>query len=406
MIDAIWKESQQLLLAATLATAVVLLVRPWLRRTFGAELAYLAWAAVPLALVAVLLPQASTLPPYPAGAALTLPGLASLAPAPGQAAFDPRPWLLLAWCLGALLMAAALVRRQRAYARRIRRRPGGAFDLCDQASPAVLGLWRPRIVLPGDFDRRYDVQEQALLLAHEREHLRRKDIPAQAIAAALCCLFWFNPLLLLAWRRFRLDQELACDAAVLRRHPNERRRYGEAMLKTQLATLSLPIGCHWPSRHPLKERLTMLKQTAPGTARRRIGSGLVAAGLAVFALAAWAGQPPETAAASKIAPLQTLTTDDVIGHPKYPEAAKTAGVSGLVVLDVLIGEDGVPADVRVHRSSPEGVFEQAAIEAARGWRFNAGREGRRGKKVEGWVRVPVKFTPPVESAAAAGASGA
>ena len=46
MIDLLWNEAQQLVLASSLAIGLVLLLRPLLRRTFGPELAYLAWAAV------------------------------------------------------------------------------------------------------------------------------------------------------------------------------------------------------------------------------------------------------------------------------------------------------------------------------------------------------------------------
>ena len=129
------------------------------------------------------------------------------------------------------------------------------------------------------------------------------------------CLYWFNPLVHMAARRFRLDQELACDAAVLRRHPKDRRSYGEAMLKTQLAAISLPLGCHWPSRHPLKERISMLKQSSPSAARRRAGSAVIAAGLALVALGSWATQPTQVPP-SDVPSLRVLTSDDVLGNPK------------------------------------------------------------------------------------------
>ncbi|KFL35537.1 TonB family protein [Arenimonas donghaensis] len=405
MLEALWTMAQLLTLVSSLAIVLVLLARPLLQRSFGSELAYMAWAAVPLALLAVLVPQAPSPVPHPVVSGWTAQTMSAVQASIQQAPTDPRPWLLAIWCLGALAMLVSMARTQRRFARQVARQPGQAFDCCEQASPAVFGLWRPRIVLPVDFATRYDVHEQALLLAHEHEHLRRNDIPAQALASVLRCVFWFNPLMHLAARRFRLDQELACDAAVLRRHPRERRRYGEAMLKTQLAALSLPLGCHWPSCHPLKERITMLKQSAPGPARRRFGSSVIAAGLAVLALGAWAAQPSEAAKAG-MKPLQALTDDDVIVQPKYPAAAVKEGIGGLVVLDLLIGDDGIPTDIRVHRADPEGVFEKQAVEAAREWRFNAGREGRRGDKVEGWIRVPVKFTPPATTPPSASPSPA
>lgn len=393
MIEVLWKEAQLLTLASSLAIALVLLLRPLLRRAFGPELAYLAWVAVPMVMLAVLLPQPAPAPAYEANAGWAQQALAGVQATILRAPVDPRPWLLAVWCLGALAMLARMTRIQCLFARRVRQQPGQDFDESDEASPAVFGLWRPRIVLPGDFASRYEPREQVLLLAHEREHLRRKDIPAQALASLLRGLFWFNPLVHLAARRFRLDQELACDAAVLRLHPKERRRYGEAMLKTQLAALSLPLGCHWPSCHPLKERIAMLKQSSPSAARRRAGSAVIAAGLVLVALGSWAAQPTQAPPAD-IPSLQVLTSDDVLGHPKYPASAVKDGIGGLVVLDVLVGEDGTPDDVRVHLARPEGVFDKYAVDAARGWQFNAGRDGRRGDKIEGWVRVQVKFTPP------------
>src|SRR3546814_16727473 len=91
--------------------------------------------------------------------------------------------------------------------------------------------------------------------------------------AALRCVYWFNPLLWIAADRFRRDQELACDATVVARHPHARRAYGEAMVKTQLSAMPAPLACHWFGGHPLKERIAMLKHPLPGTRRTaEIGS--------------------------------------------------------------------------------------------------------------------------------------
>ena len=246
-------------------------------------------------------------------------------------------------------------------------------------------------MLPADFTARYTPEEQRLVIAHEQLHIERGDIPAQALATLLRCVFWFHPLVHAAAARFRFDQELACDAAVVARFPDSRRRYGDAMLKTQLAEFGLPVGCHWQSSHPLKERVAMLKQALPSPRRRRIAAALIASILALACVAAWAAQPaePKPTAAK---PLQVVTDDDVLTQPKYPAQAIANGVSGMVWLEVLVGVDGVPREIKVVKSTPEGVFDTQAVDAARQWRFNAGRNGARGEKVEGWIRVPVKFT--------------
>ena len=55
-----------------------------------------------------------------------------------------------------------------------------------------------------------------------------------AVVALIQCLCWFNPLVHLAARWIRFDQELACDAAVIAERPGLRRPYAEALLKTQV----------------------------------------------------------------------------------------------------------------------------------------------------------------------------
>ena len=90
----------------------------------------------------------------------------------------------------------------------------------------------------------------------------------------------------------RLDQELACDAAVLRRRPHDRALYARTLLKTQLDAQCLPLGCRWPARglHPLEVRVGLLK--APVRYDGMAGPILVAMGLSLITLVAWSVQPP------------------------------------------------------------------------------------------------------------------
>jgi TonB family protein len=292
--------------ATSAALLLVLALRLPLRRAFGARIAYAAWALVPLALLAVTLPA-----PRAATALLrALPVLSTLRPAVvvgapvpldgGAAAAASAPlldWpllLALAWYLGAALLALRFAAQQRRYLAalgELRPRGDGTFAANVGQSPAVIGAWRPRIVLPADFDARYPREQAGLVVAHERTHVRRGDVRANLAVAALRCLHWFNPLLHAAAARFRLDQELACDAAVLARHPNARRAYADAMLNTQLAVPGLPVGCHWQSSQSLKERIMMLKQPLPGRARRGAGLAVLVVALAAGSYGAWALQP-------------------------------------------------------------------------------------------------------------------
>jgi hypothetical protein len=156
--------------------------------------------------------------------------------------------------------------------------------------PAVIGTLAPRIVLPADFETRYSAEERRVILAHERVHLFGHDAQANAVAALLQCLCWFNPLAHVAAYFFRIDQELNADAEVVKQFPGQQRAYAEALLKTQIASRSLILGCQWPaqSEHPLRQRIGLLSLRA-----RLPRMGLAAIGVvAVLAgLVAWAGTP-------------------------------------------------------------------------------------------------------------------
>jgi beta-lactamase regulating signal transducer with metallopeptidase domain len=268
---------------AAAALAVMALRRP-VRRAFGARAAYGLWLAVPLAAAAVLAPQPAAptlLSPIVVSATAVAAEAAPRAIAWGDYA---RPALLALWLAGVLAAAALLARRQASFLAEVR---------AGRAGPAVVGALRPRIVTPSDFEARFAPAEREVILSHEAVHVKNGDAAVNALAAAVQCLCWFNPLAHLAVHLMRIDQELACDAAVLARHPQARKLYAAALLKTQLAPRPLPLGCHWPSAapHPLKERIVMLKSPLPRRARRIVGAAVVALAVTAAGAAAWAAQP-------------------------------------------------------------------------------------------------------------------
>lgn len=302
-------------LASTAAIVLVLAARPLCLRLLGARAALWPWLLVPLMMTAVSLPpptetvvvsvapavveQASADADVEAGlpaqihAAAYAP--ATIAPTTSWQWPDLDQLMLAVWLLGALLFALHLLRAQRQFLRGLgtlsARGDGSYLAETSEIGPAVVGLLRPRIVLPADFDERYDERQRDLILAHERCHLARGDLAMNLLVCALRCLYWFNPLMHLAARHLRFDQELSCDAAVLRNHPNSRRDYADAILNTQLADLGLPVGCYWQSSHPLKWRIIMLTQPNAGRTRLILGAALVVAGSTLAAVSAWAALP-------------------------------------------------------------------------------------------------------------------
>jgi TonB family protein len=388
-------ELLQTLLQATIATSgavlLVLAIRRLLRAGFGARVAYMAWALVPASLLAVLLPAA------PAAFALPVIDTVVLVPASGGTidagfASGASTWIAVAWCVGAAAAAgllAAMQRRFRIGLGRLVRHHEGLQAASSAGLPATMGWLRPVVVLPVDFDSRYDAHQRALMLAHERMHIVRGDLHANAVAAVLRCLFWFNPLLHVAARRFHHDQELACDACVVAAAPGIRRVYGETLLQAQFVAQGMSVGCHFGFGHPLKERVAMLKESLPSPARRIAGGTLVASLVLGVAFAAWGTQPREVVQRPDLdVYVKRVSTET----PAYPEAAREQRISGNVILVVDVAEDGSVASAEVERSEPAGVFDEAALSAVANWKFEPAMKG--GKAVPSRVRVPIAFEIP------------
>jgi TonB family protein len=404
------REAIALLVQATLvgsaAIALVLAGRQPLRRAFGARVAYAAWWLVPAALLALAIPSA------PSGGGMAAIGVRIAAPlgvatgfAGREAGFSWQPWALVAWACGAiafaLLMAAAQARFRAALGAL---RPHGDAWRAERAAeglPATVGVLAPRIVLPADFDARYDAAQRDLILAHERTHVARGDAWANLAVAALRCLCWFNPLVHVAARRFRHDQELACDAIVVARHPQLRRAYGDALLQAQCAAQASPLACHFGFGHPLKERITMLREPIATRGRRIAGNAAVAILVSAAALAAWASQSPATAPQETPAQQPAATyyihpeggfSELRMSPPEYPRDALDAGVGGTVNLIIDLAADGRITGVSVE--NPEQTdprFAAAAAKNAWDWKFKP--QIKDGKPVAGRVRVPITFSP-------------
>lgn len=126
----------------------------------------------------------------------------------------------IAWIAGMVCMALYGVIgyiRLRRRTRVCEKKEKGVW-LCDHISePFILGVFRPRIMLPssiGPEDERY-------VLLHERAHISRGDHIWRVLAFALLALHWYNPLVWVCFFLFSRDTELACDERVVRENGEE-----------------------------------------------------------------------------------------------------------------------------------------------------------------------------------------
>lgn len=381
----------------TLGLVLVLALRKPARRLFGAGPAFTLWL---LPLMLAVLPWLPTLPSAWSitPTLLVMPTTQTFAAQVGQTAATQH-WPQLLWLIGAL---TCLLRLMIHYGRLLKQSCRLPPPMLQQlqadldgldprrlrmhpAGPAV--LWAPRslLLLPVDFLERFHADERRLVLQHERMHLRRGDALWSLLAELVFALLWFHPLAWLALPRLRLDQELACDERVLRQLPQDETKYAHALLHSTGLTAT-PVLIPWLSEPQLKERLNMIQRHRPGTLRRRIGFiGLAAlmVGGAFVAHAAVHTKPDQTAS--------TDLSYNSRMQPHYPEDAIKNKQEGTVILMVLVGTDGMPRKVDVDpatKAAPSLV--KAASDAAMQWHFNPAMKN--GKPMEGYDRVPVKFS--------------
>ncbi|HPQ47945.1 MAG TPA: M56 family metallopeptidase [Clostridia bacterium] len=95
------------------------------------------------------------------------------------------------------------------------------------STPFILGVIKPRIYIPTDLGK----DEYDPVITHEKAHIRRKDHWIKPFGFLLLSIYWFNPLVWIAYILLCRDIELACDEAVIKRMgDNERKTYSKALL--------------------------------------------------------------------------------------------------------------------------------------------------------------------------------
>ena len=202
------------------------------------------------------------------------------------------PWLavamlLVAWLAGALLLAALTALRWLCCWRSIRR-AGWRCDAALQArvdelarqlglrrrvklivsgsrvGPAVIGLFKPVILLPAAVVNEQSKAELDPILAHELIHIRRGDLWVGLLQVAMRCLWWFHPLVWMTSRLLTREAERCCDEEVIAELSCPPGRYARSLLAVlELKLKPVPV---FPGVRPVEvttkrlERIMSLRQ--------------------------------------------------------------------------------------------------------------------------------------------------
>jgi murein DD-endopeptidase MepM/ murein hydrolase activator NlpD len=124
--------------------------------------------------------------------------------------------------------------------REIRQRGLSVLRTGAAISPMLIGVFRPRLLLPAHLDALTREQQQ-MIVAHELHHWRARDPLCLAIASILQTIFWFNPTLRWMAKQMEWALELSCDQQVLNGRPQQQRKQYAAALLQQWTTIT-PAG--------------------------------------------------------------------------------------------------------------------------------------------------------------------
>lgn len=282
--------------------------------------------------------------------------------------------------------------------------------------PFVYGWRRPAIVVPESVLS--DPDRLGLVLAHELAHLRRGDVVWSFIEKLHLTLFVANPLVAYLVRRLATLREMSCDALVLSQADVRPRAYAELLLafadgaRPGRVAPGAIMMAH--STSELKRRIIAMKdQSTLSPSRPARFSGILVAGLFLLitllvACTDVSTESPEAAAPDQsVAPAASgeqavadaVTTADpmpeMIGGLyslqqaiQYPEAARSAGTEGRVLVEFVVSETG---DVLAPRVM-QGVSEELDAEALRALSTVKFKPGMvEGTPVKVKMVVPIQF---------------
>ncbi|MDP5030609.1 M56 family metallopeptidase [Paraglaciecola sp.] len=232
-------------------------------------------------------------------------------------------------------------------------------------SPLISGIRPARLLLPADFTTKFSLQQQQLILQHELVHFQRGDNLYNLIALLFVAVFWFNPLVWLAYGAFRRSQELACDETVLiNKSTQEKMAYSRALLLcVQAHTPTLSIYSQYGAKHPMLLRIERIKNKTKVKKSSLVFSIITSLGLlAGVAMANQQGNAIETSKINEASPIVRI-------EPKYPLQAAQQKIEGSVVLQFDIEKDGSTSNIKIIKAEPDNVFGKTSIAALQKWQY-------------------------------------
>jgi bla regulator protein blaR1 len=263
--------------------------------------------------------------------------------------------------------------------------------------PGIFGILRPLLLWPAGISHQLQDAHLEAILAHEVQHVRRRDNLAAAMQMVVEAIFWFHPVVWWLGARLVEERERACDEEVLRLG-NEPEIYAESILKTCEFCVASPLACvSGVTGADLKQRIVRIMTQRSvdklGFLKKLL---LVAIGTGAVTAPIIAGLIKAPVAIAQAAPQQIYHIGGDVSAPKlvyasdpeFTEKARRAKYQGVCVISTVVDAQGNPTQVKVVRRLGMGL-DKKAVEAVKQYRFTPGM--RLGNPVAVEVKIEVNF---------------
>lgn len=379
MID--WLIEQQLILSVLLILLIFAEIK--LLSALGAKFCYGLYAAIPVALILANLPDVlkPEIAPQISRYLVTITN--------NSVALDNSYIWLAVWCVGCIIVvvtitASHLQLRTSEVARNSIRNPQ-SLNLpnslkpfsCDKvASPLLIGLFFPKLILPANYRQMYSPKQLAMVIEHEVVHFNRQDTRCNFIALILLSLFWFNPLMWLGYKSYRRLQEVSCDESVLTdKTTDDKIQYSKAMLLSiENTNNQLYAYTHYTEKQTMLKRLNFIKQKQQNKPFVKVTMlALIVSLLSGMAIAE---------STQKVKGADEVISPVMRVEPIYPEQAVTENLNGSVILQFDVSSAGKVENVIVINAEPKKIFDKSAKIALRQWQYQSSSHGLKNQLVQ------------------------
>jgi TonB family protein len=265
----------------------------------------------------------------------------------------------------------------------------------DVEGPATVGVRRPIILLPPTVLQMADAVQRAII-CHELVHVKRRDW-LQTIAEEIWrSLLWFHPHARIIAAKLSLAREMVVDETTIR-ITRDRRAYAEALLAFSDPQPHVIGVTPFIGRRTLSQRISLIAQETPMSTHRALAAMALSLTAIIGGTVAAIDRFPMFATlqaqSAVYKPGDGVTLPEVVHEvkPDYTREAMQQLIQGSVWLLCVVGETGDVTDIEVTKSlDAEYGLDQAAVDAARQWKFKPGRKD--GKPVAVQVTIELTFT--------------